>query len=92
MSFEDLLARFEGLSDKQIADAHQALVDTQHLVGTAKAMATVIETELPRVQQTLSVLQQNVATIEIELPRLKRTVATFENVLATINAKQKEWS
>lgn len=63
MSIEDFALKFEGLSDQQIADLHAALVDTQHTVGTVKALIATIEAELPRIKRTVATFEGILATV-----------------------------
>ena len=63
MSFEDMLARLEGLSDEQIAAVHQALADSVHTVANVKAIVAIVEAELPRLKKTVATIENVLATI-----------------------------
>ncbi len=85
MSFEDWLARVEGLSPEQIAAGHAALVDAQRIATTVRALSDTVETEIERIKMVITMVETDL------LPRVKKTATTVENILATVNAKQKEW-
>lgn len=63
MTIEDIILRFEGLSEEQIAAFHTALADSVHTVANLKAIIAIVEAELPRLKKTAATAENILATI-----------------------------
>lgn len=57
MSIENMLLKFEGLSDEQIAQVHKALEDTEALLHDFRTNI------LPKLERQVAVFEQVLATI-----------------------------
>ena len=72
MSIEDIVLKFEGLSDAQIAAFHQAMADSVHTVANVKAIISIIEAELPRLKKTVATAESIFATINAKQQQWQR--------------------
>ncbi len=72
MTIEDLVLRFEGLSEQQIAAFHQAMADSVHTVANVKAIIGIVEAELPRLKRTVATAESILATINAKQQQWQR--------------------
>ncbi len=56
MSIEDFALKFEGFSDQQIAQIHEALPKVEHLIGVVKANLAEINAVVPVLQMVVQVI------------------------------------